>query len=115
MKSFKTKATTKKGSFDVTVVVENEIGCITGVSYTSFKALVNIDGKEIEARVETTRKDRIYASLEMCELLGISYDTNIALHCDISEAINYSEEESRKGYRMLAEAEQMHENFFIYS
>ncbi len=51
MKQFKTIATTKKGSFDVTITVERKISPIQGIAFWSYAAKIIIDGKLIASQI----------------------------------------------------------------
>lgn len=106
MKQFKTKAITKKGEFDVIVTVDEKISAIQGVAFWDYSAEVIIDNCSFAARIERAKNDRIYAEPELCERWGIKYNSNIALSCDVSEAINYVRNIQKKRIVVMNEIEE---------
>jgi hypothetical protein len=80
MKTFNTTAKTAKGNFNVIVTV-NEKNELNGT--------IEINGKTLPVIFRSFETDRVYASKEVCEQFGVAFATNIALKCDVLEAIKY--------------------------
>lgn len=93
MRTFTTTATTKKGNFRVTINLEK------GDYIHSFipSATINIDGHELPVNYDQRYTDRIYASIEVCKCFGVTYNTKIALACDLKEVKAYIDAEIEKG------------------
>jgi hypothetical protein len=81
MKTFNTTAKTAKGNFNVIVTV-NEKNELSGT--------IEINGKTLPVIFRSFETDRVYASKEVCEEFGVAFAPNIALKCDVSEAIKYA-------------------------
>jgi hypothetical protein len=88
-KSFNTVATTKKGNFNVTITIFEQI--CSGFSFKNEwliqrEAVVVIDNKEFEASFDEHKSDRV-KSMEVAKYFGIQGE--VALAVDGSEAAKY--------------------------
>ena len=88
-KSFNTVATTKKGNFNVTITIFEQL--CSGFSFKNEwliqrEAIVFIGNKEFKASFDEYKSDRV-KSIEVATCFGIAGE--IALACDGSEAAKY--------------------------
>lgn len=81
MKTFNTTAKTAKGKFNVIVTVNEK---------KELSATIEMNGKMLPVIFRSWETDRVYASKEVCAEFGVAFATNIALKCDVSEAIKYA-------------------------
>jgi len=78
--------------------------------------VIEVNGKSIPVRIESLRRDRIYATREVANEFGVTYQDNLAISCDISEAVTYVNTQDANEAKEFAEKERNHNTIdFIHN